>query len=219
MKTVRVLFEKKDRAKYISHLDLTRCITRAFARTDIPAWFTEGFNPHLYLTFALPLPLGVEGANETFDFRLREEDFPLERVGERLNAALPPDLRVLGCSEAVMKPEAIALADYRIDIFDPAGAAALGSDWDSLLASPTIMAEKKTKHKTREIDLKPLISELSREEEGDRLTLLLRLPAGTMLNLNPSLPLSVFWARRGGEAEYVRLLRAAILTKDLCPFR
>lgn len=219
MKTVRVLFEKKDRAKYISHLDLTRCITRAFARTDIPAWFTEGFNPHLYLTFALPLPLGVEGAGETFDFRLCEDDFPLERVGERLNAALPPDLRVLKCAEAVMKPEAIALADYKVEIFDPAGAAALSGDWESFLACPSIMAEKKTKHKTREVDLKPLISELSREEKGDCLTLTLRLPAGAALNLNPSLPLSVFWGHRGREAEYVRVLRAAILTKDLCPFR
>lgn len=219
MKTVRVFFEKKDRAKYISHLDLARCITRAFARTDIPAWFTEGFNPHLYLTFALPLPLGVEGARESFDFRLREEDFPPERIGERLNAALPPDLRVLDCREAVMKPEAIAWADYEIDLFDPAGAAALAEDWDSFLARPSIPAEKKTKHKTQEIDLKPLLTELSRKGEDDRLTLSLRLPAGTALNLNPSLPLAVFWAHRGGEAEYVRLLRAAILTKDLCPFR
>lgn len=218
MKTVRVFFEKKDRAKYISHLDLTRCITRAFARTDLPAWFTEGFNPHLYLTFALPLPLGVEGARESFDFRLREDGFPLETVGERLNAALPPDLRVIACSEVVMKPEAIAWADYEIQIFDPVGNAALGSDWDRFLARPSIPVEKKTKHRTQEIDLKPLISELSRSGEGDCLTLSLRLPAGAVLNLNPSLPLSAFWKDRGGEAEYVRVLRTAILTKELKPF-
>lgn len=218
MKTVRVFFEKKDRAKYISHLDLTRCVTRAFARTDLPAWFTEGFNPHLYLTFALPLPLGVEGARESFDFRLVEDAFPLEGVGERLNAVFPPDLRVLDCAEAVMKPEAIAWADYRIEIFDPAGSAALGSDWERFLSRPSIPAEKRTKHRTQEIDLKPLITELSRSEEGDCLTLWLRLPAGTALNLNPMLPLSAFWKDRGSEAEYIRILRAAILTKELEPF-
>lgn len=218
MKTVRVFFEKKDRAKYISHLDLVRCVTRAFARTDLPAWFTEGFNPHLYLTFALPLPLGVEGARESFDFRLREDTFPLEKVGERLNAALPPDLRVLSCSEAVMKPEAIAWADYEIKIFDPVGPAALSSDWEKFLARPSILAEKKTKHKIQEIDLKPLITELSRSEEGDCLTLCLRLPAGRLLNLNPALPLSAFWKDRGGEADYTRVRRAAILTKQLQPF-
>ena len=47
LRLIRVFFEKRDRAKYISHLDLTRCMTRAFARTDIPVWFTEGFNPHV----------------------------------------------------------------------------------------------------------------------------------------------------------------------------
>lgn len=218
MKTIRVFFEKKDRAKYISHLDLVRCVTRAFARAGLPAWFTEGFNPHLYLTFALPLPLGVEGRWESFDFRLMEDDFPLERVGEGLNAAFPPDLRVVDCSQAVMKPEAIAWADYEIQIFDPAGADALSGDWERFLARPAIPAEKKTKHKTREIDLKPLIRELSRSGEGDCLTLGLRLPAGTALNLNPSLVLDTFWKDRGGEAEYIRMVRAAILTGELRPF-
>lgn len=218
MKTIRVFFEKKDRAKYISHLDLTRSVTRAFARTDLPAWFTEGFNPHLYLTFALPLPLGVEGDRETFDFRLVEDDFPLERVGERLNAALPPDLRVVDCAEAVMKPEAIAWADYEIQIFDPVGSAALWSDWERFLARPSILAEKKTKRKTREIDLKPLITQISRSGEGDCLTLNLRLPAGAALNLTPALPLSAFWADRGGEADYIRVRRTAILTEELRPF-
>ena len=218
MKTIRVFFEKRDRAKYISHLDLTRCVTRAFARAELPAWFTEGFNPHLYLTFALPLPLGVEGARESFDFRLAEEDFPLERVGERLYAALPADLRVVGCNQAVMKPETITWADYEIKIFDPVGADALAGDWDKFMARPSILAEKKTKHKTREIDLKPLLTELSRSGQGDCLTLGLRLPAGAALNLNPALPLSAFWEDRGGEADYIRVLRAAILTKELQPF-
>lgn len=218
MKTIRVFFEKKDRAKYISHLDLTRCVTRAFARARLPAWFTEGFNPHLYLTFALPLPLGVEGERESFDFRLGEDAFPLAVIGERLNAALPPDLRVCDCSEAVMKPEAIAWADYEVGIFDPAGPAALAKDWDRFLARPSIPVEKRTKHRTREIDLKPLLTELSRRGEGDCLTLSLRLPAGAALNLNPTLPLSAFWEDRGGEAEYIRVRRTAILTGELQPF-
>ena len=58
MKLVRIFFEKRDRARYISHLDITRCLSRAFARTDIPVWYTEGFNPRIYMTFALPLSLG-----------------------------------------------------------------------------------------------------------------------------------------------------------------
>ena len=67
MQNVRVFFEKTGMTKYISHLDLMRCMTRAIKRAAIPAWYTEGFNPHLFITFALPLTLGVESLCESMD--------------------------------------------------------------------------------------------------------------------------------------------------------
>ncbi len=218
MRLIRVFFAKKDRAKYISHLDLTRCMTRAFARTNIPAWFTEGFNPHVYMTFALPIPLGFEGLRESFDFKLREDDFPLDRVGKQLNAALPPDIRVLEAEAAVMKPEAIRWADYRITLHEPAGGETLAADWERLLARPAIPVEKKTKHKTQEVDLRPLVTQLGCQAEGESLTLDLRLPGGGAMNLNPNLLLGALWADRGGEAEYTQVVRTAILTGELAPF-
>ena len=213
-----MFFEKRDRAKYISHLDLTRCMTRAFARTDIPAWFTEGFNPHVYMTFALPIPLGFEGLRESFDFKLSEDGYPLDRVRDQLNAALPSDIRVLEAAAAVGKPEAITWADYRVTLWDPAGGEALAADWDRLLAKPAIPVEKKTKHKTQEIDLRPLVTQLGRRVEAESLTLDLRLPGGGAMNLNPNLLLGALWADRGGEAEYTQVVRTAILTGDLAPF-
>ena len=38
MKTIRVFFTKTGRAKYISHLDVNRCIDRAIKRSGIPVW-------------------------------------------------------------------------------------------------------------------------------------------------------------------------------------
>ena len=46
----RAFYQKFERAKYISHLDLYRAVQRTFQRADIPVWFTEGYNPHIYLT-------------------------------------------------------------------------------------------------------------------------------------------------------------------------
>ncbi len=218
MKLMRVFFEKRDRARYISHLDLTRCMTRAFARTTTPIWFTEGFNPHVYMTFALPIPLGMEGLRESFDFKLLEDDFPLEEIKRQLNAALPQDLQVLEAAPAVSKPEAITWGDYEIRLYDPAGGTALAEDWERFLAQPAIMAEKKTKHKCQEIDLRPHITQLSREIEDGCFTVTLRLPAGAALNLNPSLVLGALWQYRGSEAEYPRIARTAILRADLTPF-
>ena len=58
---IRIFFEKVGVARYISHLDLMRNFERAMRRADIPFWYTEGFNPRPFLTFALPLSLGVAG--------------------------------------------------------------------------------------------------------------------------------------------------------------
>ena len=69
---VRTVFEKKGRAKYISHLDLNRFMMRAFRRSGLPIWYTEGFNPHPYATFALALSLGFESEYEIMDFSLTE---------------------------------------------------------------------------------------------------------------------------------------------------
>ena len=218
MKLVRVFFQKRDRARYISHLDLTRCMTRAFARTAIPVWFTEGFNPHVYMTFALPIPLGVEGLRESFDFKLLEDDFPLGEAARQLNAALPPDLGVVEAAEAVSKPEAIAWGEYRLELHDPAGGTALEGAWGRFLARESIPVEKKTKRRVQEIDLLPLLTELSRGAEGDCLTLGLRLPAGAALNLNPNLVTGAFQQFLGREAEYVRIARTAILRGDMTVF-
>ena len=44
----------------ISHLDLVRTMTRIITRAGIPAWYTQGFNPRLKLTFAMPLSIGTQ---------------------------------------------------------------------------------------------------------------------------------------------------------------
>ena len=72
-KNVRIFFEKKGRAIYISHLDLMRTMQRALKRSGLPVWFTEGFNPRLYLNFPLALSLGTTGEREPMDIAVVEE--------------------------------------------------------------------------------------------------------------------------------------------------
>ena len=116
------------------------------------------------------------------------------------------------------KPEAIAWGEYRLALHDPAGGVALGEVWGRFLAQPSILVEKKTKRKVQELDLLPLMTELSRGAEGDCLTLGLRLPAGAALNLNPNLVLGAFQQFLGREVEYARIARTAILREDMTAF-
>ena len=79
MRAVRLNFSKTGRAIYISHLDINRMMTRAVRRAKLPMWYTEGFNPHPYLTFALPLSLGQSSDCEYMDIRI-EGDITDEEI-------------------------------------------------------------------------------------------------------------------------------------------
>ena len=70
MREVRLKFSKTGQAKYISHLDTNRVFSRAFSRAKINLWYTEGFNPRPYMSFSLPLSLGVESLCENVDIRI-----------------------------------------------------------------------------------------------------------------------------------------------------
>mgnify|MGYP000346853142 CR=1 FL=1 len=91
---VRMRFMKTGRAKYISHLDLIRCLQRAVCRAKLPAAYSEGFHPHMQTSFATTLPLGFTGTGELMDLEL-SEPLPCETVMERLNAVLPEGIRIL----------------------------------------------------------------------------------------------------------------------------
>ena len=49
MITVRIRFEKTGEAAYISLLDLQRVFHRILKRSGLPVYYTQGFNPHIYL--------------------------------------------------------------------------------------------------------------------------------------------------------------------------
>ena len=114
---IRVFYKKRGRIKYISHLDMNRCMQRALVRTGLPCWHTEGFNPHLYLTFALPLSLGYESDCEIMDFRLTEE-IDLGEVQNRLNAVLPEGLEVYRVALKGEKFDKIVSADYTVELYE-----------------------------------------------------------------------------------------------------
>jgi radical SAM-linked protein len=98
---IRLFYTKTGSAKYISHLDVMRAFQRALKRTKIKFWYTEGFHPHLYLNFALPLSLGYESLCESVDFRLLEE-IPPEELAKRIGAMLTVGFQVLSAGLPVM---------------------------------------------------------------------------------------------------------------------
>ena len=220
MLPVRATFEKRRRAKYISHLDLMRCMTRAFKRAGVPIWYTEGFNPHAYLMFPLALSLGCESGCECMDFRI-DGDMTPEEAMQRLNAVLPADLQILSIAEPVHKHTDIAFADYAVKLRaeEPVAPEQLRAQWDAFYAQNEIPIEKKTKRGTATVDLKAQLVQADAETVPDGIALRLRLPAGTAVNINPSLLTDAFTAYLAAQAPDMKLKfpqteRLAILCAD-----
>ncbi len=198
----RIFFSKTDRAKYISHLDLYGVVQRSIKRAKLPVWYTEGYNPRMYVQFMLPLSLGQEGLREAADFRLLE-DIPHEEVTERLNRALPQDIRVVETSVPVKKNTDIASAEYEIT------AGIDSAKFIEFTDQETIMTEKKTKRGVSEIDLKPCLLSV---ETGEKLVL--RLPAGNEFNINPQLVLSAYEKFSSEKIKKQRIVRTKMFCED-----
>ena len=216
MKTVRVLFEKTGRCIYISHLDLTRAMGRALARSCLPVWYTEGFHPHLYMTFALPLSLGTAGMCETMDYRLLDDDFDLDEATGRLDAALPEGLHAVRTYIPQMQPKQIMWADYRIDLrCDYAEAEAAVR---ALEALPVVETEKRSKKGIKTVDIRPMFSVLGIMPQTGGACLCLRCRAGVEINLNPSLVLGVLEKRFGFSPFGTLIARTAVKDENYADF-
>lgn len=195
----RAFFSKMGRAKYISHLDLSSVIIRAMKRTRLPIWQTEGYNPRTYVTFMLPLSLGQEGEHEAMDFRLTE-DVPFGEVMDRLNAALPADIRVTEVTVPKDKNTDITAARYRIE------SSADPEKLRALCEKEHINIEKRTKKGSAIVDLKQLMTDAELDGETLRVT----FPAGTAFNINPSLLFEAYAAEYGEKVKRLRIVRTNI---------
>lgn len=217
MKHVRIWFSKTGTAKYISHLDLNRCMHRAVQKAGIPLWYTEGFHPHAFLTFALPLSLGTEGLRESMDIKLEGELSTEETIG-RLNTSLPEGIRVFAITEPLMKPGKIAYASFQAYAeSEGESVQALLESVQNLLARPEIVVEKRTKSGIKEMDLKGFLDRVTLSAEDGFLKLDMTLPAGSTENVNPSL---FFDALKKYEATepFVRLERTGLYDAEMQPF-
>ena len=210
MRNVRIFYEKKGRMKFVSHLDMNRFMSRLIAKAKIPVWFTEGFNQHAYMNFAVPLSLGYVGLYEVMDVKITDDNFSLSRLIDDLNAVSTPDIRFLKAAESVMHVKEIAFCEYEL-LFDEIDCDKLSS----FFSQPSIICEKKTKKGgVKDIDIAPLIKKA--EIEDNKLTLI--LTAGNENNLNPSLVMTAFFDYCGINPLFYEVKRVMIYNKNLEKF-
>lgn len=217
---VRMSFEKTGMAKFISHLDTVRLITRSMKRANVPIWFTEGFNPHAFLTFAMPLSLGFESLCETVDFRLMEE-VDLEELATRLNNTLPVDVTVKEIYVYETSPNDIRWAEYKIIFNNPDNK--LLETAENILSSNEIIVEKKAKQGrkkiAKEVNIKEHIKSFELTEENGKLILHTVLSSGTSININPMLLIGALVKDTGTDEQDVDIIKIESYTGNMEVFR
>lgn len=183
---LRAVFEKTGRAIYISHLDLNRCMLRVFRRSKLPVWYTEGFNPHPYYSFALALSLGFESSCEIMDFNITDDNMTLDEIKNRLNAVMPEGMQIVSVAEQVKKITAITEAEYSFSLVSE-DAEKMYDSVQELISRSEILIDKKTKKGIKTVDIKPDMKIVSCKISDGSVDMIMRLPAGTQTNYNPAL--------------------------------
>ncbi len=188
MNSVRLWYKKSGLAVYTSHLDMNRCFTRAVRRAGIPLWYTEGFNPHPYLTFLLPLPLGTAGEREPLDIRT-VEDISADEIKKRLNAVLPEGLEIVDVTEARDKANEIVSAAYEITACFESGEEAekFAGAVTGIIGTGALEAEKRSKRGIKTVNLCEFILSFKAKADGNAAVIHTALLTGTQQNLNAGL--------------------------------
>lgn len=183
---IRIFFEKSDKIKYISHLDLNRAFQRALNRAKLPVWYTEGFNPHPYLVFSNPLSVGYIGKREILDIRLTE-DVPLEEVTERLTNALPDGIIIKEIVYPKHKIQEIKYSKFAVRFdYD-----ILTEKIESILERDELLILKKSKKGMVEVNIKNLIKKYEIKEENNNFIMYFIVDSSVTASLNPRLIIDV----------------------------
>lgn len=183
---LRATFKKGEALRYTGHLDILRTFVRGMRRAEIPFKYSEGFNPHAVMSFALPLGVGTTSGCEIVEIHMKEQ-IPVEEFIKAVNEKMPPQsIEVLSAEYSDEKTPVIVKADYVIE-YENEGVLNYEELKDAL-SGKEILIEKKSKRQMKEINLSDHIfaSKIEKKNENS-FTLYVTVSAGNTFNIKPQL--------------------------------
>ena len=190
-------YKRGESIKYVSHLDFVRVFGRAFRRAELPIAYSEGFNPHPLLTFALPLSVGYTSECELMEF-VMEKELETEEIKERLQNAMPGGIEIMDVYKGKTRMKKLDNALYIVK------AENLPDDLESFLSLESILIEKKTKSGIKESDIRGDIKNIALKDGCFEML----LSAGSRANLKPEVVINAMNkyidGYSAGECEYHR---------------
>ena len=162
---IRITFSKQGALRYIGHLDLHRLWERAARRAELPLAYSKGFHPQPKINLAAALPLGFSSRCEMMDMKF-ETDISVESLPARLQATLPPDIKVLKAEQVDDNAPALQTqvdsAEYEVTLTEADSGSELERKIATVMESDSLPRERRGKS----YDLRPLIHELKLASEN-----------------------------------------------------
>ncbi len=201
----RIKFRKYGVMKFIGHLDVMRYFQKVMRRAEIPIAFTGGCSPHMIMSFAQPLGVGLTSDGEYLDIEL-SSPVSREKAIKQMNQVMVEGMEVTDFTEISDDKKSsgmtiTAAASYKVFLL------ASGENSDNRIHIPVKWREscphfleekeifmwKKTKKSEKEVDIRPLIYDMRADEES----IFLFLAAGSGQNLKPDLVMRAFLSYMG----------------------
>lgn len=189
-----IKFSKESEIKFVGHLDLMRTIQRMMKRSGLPVSYSLGFNPHINLSLAQPLAVGIYSSGDYFDAPF-EEEVPELDIKEALNQSAPPGIRVFEVVKLKVEDNhqkvfksmaAIDAAKYKIRI-RYSYTSLLNEEMEALLKLNQWNILKKSKRQENVVDIRPMINEIDYRVVENLLVIEVIVSCGSRENLSPEL--------------------------------
>ena len=184
-------FQKGDIVRHLGLLDLQRTMQRALRRSGLPIAYSNGFNPHIVMSFASALSSGIPGDAELLDVSLKGEA-TAEECMAAMNRVLPPALQV----------SRVRMVDDR---FPKVSAALRQAEYTITL--------RKTKRSETMVNIRPMIHALTArtDEEKNTAVLTARVSFVEAATLKPDLLVESLCAFAGAQPERCEIRRTCLL--------
>jgi len=217
----RFQYEKKRKARFLSHLDLVRILTRALRASGLPVAYSSGYRARPRVSFGPPLPLGFTSRSEYFDVEL--ETAPQEDPTAALNTFLPDGMRLVEWKRLVPGTGSLSsvctLARYDVEFPEHFLAHTgmsldevrnvLSCAKDSLARKGTVTLEKGAQSKPREIALANAVREIV-PSKGKRLVLEMLLSIQGTDVIRPDEVVGILMEGTNIEKRYLLIERTAL---------
>lgn len=167
---------------YLSHLELMKVFRQSFRRSTLPISFSEGFNPHMKLSFAIAKGVGLESEGELLEIET-DQEIDVGDFLEKINKVIPDGLKVKTLKEKTISTKSLSSMLRKAKYLLAYGDGVNRDEYRVIIADkldkPEILMEVKTKKSIGIKDIKEYILDWNFTDAG----VIIEVYAGSDKNL------------------------------------